>query len=174
MALARGDEKIPEPSLRKLAVRESAVRQFLAALHELDTEHRRLKSSFARHLGLAQTDYYALMFIAEAQTVTPKQLAASLNFTTGATTAMIDRIEKLGLVHRIPNPDDRRSVYLELTAAGIEASTWVTDRYLEMARAALTLDSTTTPEHKIDVLAHATDAMTATVASLQSDETSAD
>ncbi|MDF2444128.1 MAG: hypothetical protein JWR01_2331 [Subtercola sp.] len=170
MALLRRDEIISETSPRELAVRETAVRQFLSALHDLDTEHRRLKSSFARHLGLAQTDYYALMFIAEAQTVTPKQLAASLNFTTGATTAMIDRIEKFGLVHRIPNPDDRRSVYLELTAAGIEASSWVTDRYMETAHAALTLDRSSTPEHKIDVLTHATEAMTATVASLQGGE----
>ncbi|WP_170151966.1 MarR family winged helix-turn-helix transcriptional regulator [Subtercola boreus] len=150
------------------------MRQFLTALHQLDTEHRHLKSSFARHLGLAQTDYYALMFIADAQTVTPKQLAASLNFTTGATTAMIDRIEKLGLVHRIPNPDDRRSLHLELTAAGIEASSWVTDRYLETARAALTLEHSSTPEHKIDVLTHATEAMTATVASLRGDDTPGD
>lgn len=166
MALLRGDEKITESRPRKLAVRESAVLQFLTALHDLDSEHRRLKSSFARHLGLAQTDYYALMFIAESQPVTPKQLAASLSFTTGATTAMIDRIEVLGLVRRIPNPDDRRSVYLELTDVGSESAAWVTDRYKETARAALNADHSTTSESKIDVFSRATEAMTAAVASL--------
>jgi DNA-binding MarR family transcriptional regulator len=33
-------------------------------------------------------------------------------------TRMIDRLEQKGLVRRVPNPDDRRAMNLELTTAG--------------------------------------------------------
>ncbi len=37
---------------------------------------------------------------------------------TGAVTAVIDRLVGAGHLDRVPNPKDRRSVFLALTAAG--------------------------------------------------------
>ena len=45
-------------------------------------------------------------------------LCKSISYDPGAMTRMIDRLEQKGLVRRVPNPDDRRAMNLELTAAG--------------------------------------------------------
>ena len=45
-------------------------------------------------------------------------IAAELGITTGGTSKLVDRIEASGYCRRLPNPADRRSSLLELTAAG--------------------------------------------------------
>lgn len=67
-------------------------------------------------LSLAQM--HALEMLGHMESPTMKMLAHRLGVTTGTLTAMIDRLEKSGLVARCPNPDDRRSYILALTEAG--------------------------------------------------------
>lgn len=55
--------------------------------------------------------------------LTPSQLAAALMVATATMTNRLDRLEARGLVRRLPNPDDRRSLAIELTAAGVALST---------------------------------------------------
>ena len=50
--------------------------------------------------------------------LSPSQLAASLLVATGTMTNRLDGLEERGLIRRIPNPDDRRSLEVELTAEG--------------------------------------------------------
>jgi MarR family transcriptional regulator, organic hydroperoxide resistance regulator len=45
-------------------------------------------------------------------------IASELGITTGGASKLVDRIEEDGLLRRRPNPDDRRSSLLELTAEG--------------------------------------------------------
>ena len=45
-------------------------------------------------------------------------IAAELGITTGGTSKLVDRIEARGYCRRLPNPQDRRSSLLELTAEG--------------------------------------------------------
>lgn len=45
-------------------------------------------------------------------------IASELRITTGGTSKLVDRIEASGYCRRLPNPADRRSSVLELTAAG--------------------------------------------------------
>jgi MarR family transcriptional regulator, organic hydroperoxide resistance regulator len=45
-------------------------------------------------------------------------IANELRITTGGTSKLVDRIEASGYCRRLPNPTDRRSSVLELTAAG--------------------------------------------------------
>lgn len=52
--------------------------------------------------------------------LSPGELAASMALSTGGTTARLDRLEKAGLVERLPSPSDRRSVLVRLTEAGYE------------------------------------------------------
>jgi len=49
-----------------------------------------------------------------------KELAAKMGVTTGTLTVGIDRLEKQGLVTRIPHESDRRSILVALTEAGRE------------------------------------------------------
>ena len=46
------------------------------------------------------------------------ELARQVAFSTGGFTKVADRLTKRGLVQRAPCPEDRRVVYLELTAKG--------------------------------------------------------
>ncbi|NLW81910.1 MAG: MarR family transcriptional regulator [Desulfovibrionales bacterium] len=47
-----------------------------------------------------------------------KELAAKMGVTTGTLTVNVDRLEKLGLVARIPHETDRRSILVGLTEQG--------------------------------------------------------
>ena len=51
----------------------------------------------------------------------PGQLAADLRISSGAMTNRLDRLEEAGLIRRLPDPDDRRSLQVELTDAGWQA-----------------------------------------------------
>jgi DNA-binding MarR family transcriptional regulator len=52
--------------------------------------------------------------------LSPGALAASMMLSSGGTTARLDRLEKAGLVRRIPSATDRRSVLVRLTDRGRE------------------------------------------------------
>ena len=53
--------------------------------------------------------------------LTPTQIHNRLLVTSGGVTGRIDKLEKLGLVSRLPDPGDRRSMLVELTESGVEA-----------------------------------------------------
>jgi len=50
----------------------------------------------------------------------PGALAASMMLSSGGTTARLDRLEKAGLIERLPSPTDRRSVLVRLTGKGFD------------------------------------------------------
>jgi DNA-binding MarR family transcriptional regulator len=51
---------------------------------------------------------------------TPGKLSERLGLSSGAMTNRLDRLEEEGLVRRLPDPKDRRSVVVELTDEGLE------------------------------------------------------
>jgi DNA-binding MarR family transcriptional regulator len=51
----------------------------------------------------------------------PVELKARLHLPAQTITGILDALEKSGLIRRKPNPDDRRSLLVELTAAGAAA-----------------------------------------------------
>jgi DNA-binding MarR family transcriptional regulator len=54
----------------------------------------------------------------EPYELSPGALAGSMMLSSGGTTARLDRLEKAGLVARIPSPTDRRGVLVRLTDRG--------------------------------------------------------
>ncbi|MFD9939645.1 MarR family winged helix-turn-helix transcriptional regulator [Nonomuraea sp. NPDC059023] len=70
----------------------------------------------AEAAGLNATDYYALNLLDLSGPLTSGDLAAGTGLTTGATTRLIDRLEKGGFARRVPDPDDRRKVIVESVA----------------------------------------------------------
>ncbi|WKK71005.1 MarR family transcriptional regulator [Rathayibacter oskolensis] len=54
--------------------------------------------------------------------MTPKELSTALSVSKGAVTGITTRLVSSGLVHRVEHPQDRRSLHLELTAAGHDAT----------------------------------------------------
>src|SRR5687767_8685259 len=84
--------------------------ELLTALRRFGLENDRFDAIVARRLGAPSVEFKAMDHLQEAGELTPGQLADRLALTTGAVTAVIDRLEKLGWAKRAPHPTDRRSV----------------------------------------------------------------
>jgi|SRR5579883_240837 len=69
--------------------------------------------AIADRLGMHATDHRCLEILSRAGRMTAGELTELTGLTTGATTGVIDRLEKAGFVRRVEDPDDRRRVVIE-------------------------------------------------------------
>jgi len=103
----------PGPGLR-------TVHRLRALTVELDL----LAASFAQRHGLHPTDLRALIALLDAARegtpATPGRLGRELGVNSAGTTAVLDRLERLGLVRRTRDGHDRRRVLLEVTGRAVE------------------------------------------------------
>jgi DNA-binding MarR family transcriptional regulator len=67
-------------------------------------------------LGPAQ--YHALTYVSEMAPVRMGELAAALRVAESSATRVVDRLVSEGLLERMPDPSDRRTVRVALTAKG--------------------------------------------------------
>jgi DNA-binding MarR family transcriptional regulator len=96
----------------------AAVRRVGAALQKFGHSMEATKNFAAKQLGLHPSDLSCLGFILSAgEPVSPKQITAYLDITSGTGTALLDRLETAGYIKRVPNPADRRSVLIVLDEA---------------------------------------------------------
>jgi DNA-binding MarR family transcriptional regulator len=78
-----------------------------------------LHNAIASKSGINVTDMQCINLLQLRGPMTPGQLADAMFLTTGgAITAVIDRLEKAGLVQRRRDAADRRRVIVEATATG--------------------------------------------------------
>jgi DNA-binding MarR family transcriptional regulator len=94
--------------LRRLTVELDAVGQRFAGLH-----------------GLNRTDVRALVAIMDAarrgEALTAGRLGEAVDLRSASVTALVDRLERVGHVRRVRDPDDRRRVALEISDAAMAA-----------------------------------------------------
>ncbi|MFK5978079.1 MAG: MarR family transcriptional regulator [Rhizobiaceae bacterium] len=79
-----------------------------------------MSATFARH-GLTGAGFDVLATLLRSgppHALTPNQLLETMMVTSGTMTNRIDQLEKDGLVIRVRNPDDKRSVSIALTQKG--------------------------------------------------------
>jgi DNA-binding MarR family transcriptional regulator len=90
------------------------------ALHVARLLGERLAAQAAEHgIQVGEGDVlFTLRRAGAPYRLSPTGLADSTLVTTGTMTNRLDRLEARGLVRRIPNPDDRRGVVVELSAEG--------------------------------------------------------
>ena len=74
----------------------------------------------AKRLGISTTDLHCLNIVESRQGVTAGELAAESGLTTGAVTAVIDRLDRAGFARRVADESDRRKVNVEVTPAFYE------------------------------------------------------
>ncbi|MFE2874107.1 MarR family winged helix-turn-helix transcriptional regulator [Streptomyces roseus] len=81
-------------------------------------------AEFAAHNGLHPTDLRALIQLLDAErageAVTPGRLGEALRLNSAGTTALLDRLERPGLVRRSRDPHDRRRVLLVVEPKAVE------------------------------------------------------
>ena len=66
-------------------------------------------------LGINRTDGRCLDILDQRGPLTAGDLARECGLTTGAMTTLLDRLERLGYLRRVPHPTDRRRVVVEMT-----------------------------------------------------------
>ena len=94
--------------LRRLTVELDAVGQRFAELH-----------------GLNRTDVRALVAVMDAArrgtSLTAGALGEAVDLRSASVTALVDRLERVGHVRRVRDPDDRRRVGLEMSETAMAA-----------------------------------------------------
>jgi DNA-binding MarR family transcriptional regulator len=104
----------------------------LAERHEIALLLRRLTveldavgSRFATVHGLNRTDVRALVAIMDAarrgEALTAGQLGEAVDLRSASVTALVDRLEKVGHVRRVRDPEDRRRVALQISDSAMAA-----------------------------------------------------
>jgi len=73
-------------------------------------------------LGINRTDMRVIDIVSRKGRATAGEVAKEAALTTGGVTAVVNRLEKVGYLRRVRDPDDRRRVWLEATQELFERS----------------------------------------------------
>jgi DNA-binding MarR family transcriptional regulator len=94
--------------------KEDLKRQVLRGAREYGFGSVLFRHVIGERLGVNATDMECLGVLLFKGFTTPSELAQYTGLSSGATTAMLDRLEKSELIARRPNPKDRRSTHIVL------------------------------------------------------------
>lgn len=96
----------------------------------MQVQHAHLVQLIAVRHDLNPVDVRTIKMLgARAEPPTVKQIGEYLQMGTGAMTALVDRLERRGLVERLRNPADRRSVLVKLQPSGAAVVAEIRDAY---------------------------------------------
>jgi DNA-binding MarR family transcriptional regulator len=103
------------PSERSGSRREAIVEEFGAAIRAYQTSNDNWDQAMAAYAGINRTDARCIDLIDQAGGMTAGELARAAGLTSGAVTAVLDRLERAGLAWRVRDEGDRRRVRIEAT-----------------------------------------------------------
>ncbi len=92
------------------------------------------EQAVVRDTPITLPQMHTLEILGQQSPLRMKELAAKMGVTTGTLTVNVDRLEKQGLVARIPHETDRRSILVALTPAGEELFREHHDHHLHLTR----------------------------------------
>ena len=97
----------------------------LMAVRDYGVNLTLFSNAMSEWAGLNVTDMECLRLLFQKGIATPSELSKFTGLTSGATTAMLDRLEKAGLIERQPNPNDRRGTLIAPAQSSAEkAASW--------------------------------------------------
>lgn len=102
--------------------RQAAIDELGAAMQAYQRSVQALDDAVGRQLGLGPADLRCLDWLTGGP-MTAGQLGVAAGLRPAATTALIDRLERRGLLQRVRSEDDRRQVRVQMTDEG-RARTW--------------------------------------------------
>ncbi|MGH2686105.1 MAG: MarR family winged helix-turn-helix transcriptional regulator [Actinomycetota bacterium] len=94
---------------------EELIREVADAVREYGSANETFDAVASVRLGVNRTDMQVLDLVDRQGPVTAGSIAEGTHLTTGAVTAVIDRLEKKGFVRRRSDKGDRRKVWVEVT-----------------------------------------------------------
>ena len=97
---------------------DPAVEGIVTRIHRLSKYIKRSLGETAAAIGLTVEDWDILSTLScleGERTMSPGQLSEKAQLSSGAMTSRLDRLERSGMIRRLPDPNDRRSVQVQLT-----------------------------------------------------------
>ena len=79
------------------------------------------------HLNVTAAQAVVLNFLRDEDDVTSHALGQRLQITSATMTGILDRLEKMELIERKPNPEDRRAILVCLTQRGLDLADKIND-----------------------------------------------
>jgi DNA-binding MarR family transcriptional regulator len=95
---------------------------FGAAIRAYQTAVDNFDQAIADYVGVNRTDARCIDLLEQAGGMTAGELARAAGLTSGAVTAVVDRLEAAGFARRVPDAADRRRVRIEVTDKVWEAN----------------------------------------------------
>lgn len=103
---------------------EEPHRQVVSSMRVFANELELYVAAAGREHEMHRTDLAGLSVVMDHEElgdpVTPGRLSTALQLSAPATSAMLDRLERLGHVRRTPHATDRRSVVVQITDRALE------------------------------------------------------
>ena len=93
--------------------RREKIEQLLREVRLMSSFDALFSQAVAERLGMHATDIETMDLLNTLGPMTPGELSKRTGLTSGATTRLIDRLERAGYVRRRPEPRDRRCVIIE-------------------------------------------------------------
>lgn len=98
--------------------RDELVAELIGTIRATHTSNQRLDDVVAEALGINRTDSHCFDILDQHGPMTAGHLATAAGLTSGAVTAVIDRLASRRFVERRDDPQDRRRVLVAITDEG--------------------------------------------------------
>ena len=95
-----------------------ATEEAIRGLRSLILAGERYRQVMSEYVGLGVTEAQAVSYLTAHGDQGQNELAAGLGLSSGASTALVDRLERQGIAERYPHPSDRRRTLVRLTSRG--------------------------------------------------------
>lgn len=129
--------------------REYSARDVAMAVRRLDLMMSQMHLEMSERLGLSAGELLALAHLSVDGPLGPTELTHRLHMTTGAMTAMLDRLAERGFIVREPHATDRRRIMVRLTTEGRDR---IFDQVHGMADEVVTISGRLDPDGRTAVV----------------------
>jgi len=89
--------------------------QLITRLYQCCQDRMRYQSE---RFGLPEAEIRCLLLFGEEKYLTPKGIAAKMNLVKSRISKLISGLNQKGLIQKIPDPEDSRTILLRLTSQG--------------------------------------------------------
>ncbi|MDY3118413.1 MAG: MarR family transcriptional regulator [Peptoniphilus sp.] len=123
---------------------------FHFALMQLFNGHNQVLQKHARAMGLSPGQPKVLECLGSGRAISPRQIGKMCMIDKATMSGLLEKMERDGLVVRLANPSDRRSILIRLTEKGMDMARRIGSSFCRIDESALACLS---PEERRQFLA---------------------